>query len=657
MTATQGSSPYLQALMILMGLTVLSTPSFAGSFFSVDPESNPAHNDVELNTIFTAGTGRFDSSMSGKLYPYRLPQNGAGSLLYNGCYDDRNFRLSDLDSDNSCATEMAKNPTKTIFRLFLGYKVDCADVSVSGGICMDMSLQMNCQLTQVQIGEGPFNFPVSLRQCSMGNPIVRRAKANANVVPAAIGCYPGQDGSKYPICSPCKEGEYNDVVGTNTQKCTACPIPVIAGAAIDPSDMTTSPSTGAVSVSQCKIAESDQWSCADGYVMTPDRQQCVVETAAAPCNLRLSLTPTNPSKTEMNDGKIIAAYSGATGEVSGFTITSPSVIAPTSTSTSNATFEALGHNTYTVSVTDSVCTETASVALTAPSTTSCSACPEPSTASGNFCIIPEQTSCPTGFTMNSGICTLACTSGTALATCGLSMTTSTQNPTSTTNKNGSINVGWSGQVGSVILQTSGEGVIVNYGKYGNVQNVPVGTHTVTITDLAIPGCKISATRTLFYLPATTTYTVKCTAQICHQGYKYKYTCLQNMQTLEYSAQDYYTNLKDSCAPDTPDISPAVVCNDPVLCVSGTPPSPIPPTLCKNLTCSSGLVRLFKSAPGLEEFASVNPYKNPNEGVTCKTDAGQTLLGVCSVGTPLGTSCSAADPLTYYLITGTSETCY
>lgn len=254
---------------------------------------------------------------------------------------------------------------------------------------------------------------------------------------------------------------------------------------------------------------------------------------------------------------------------------------------------------------------------------------------------------------------LACTNGAAVPACALAMTsTSVQNPTGLTTKNGTINAYWSGANGDSILQISGtDGVIVNYGSNGNIQQLPVGTYTVTVTDTATPGCKVSATRTLFYTETSSEWIVKCTASICHQGYKYKYTCVQNTNTQLYSAQDYYTNLKDTCSPETADISPAVVCMDTTLCPPYTMPSTTPPTYCKDLTCSSGVVRLFKTTTGLEEFAGVNAYSNPTQGSTCKAASGQSLYGVCSNGTPAGTKCSMTDPIDYYLVTGTAESCY
>lgn len=649
---------YIRGLMIAFAFT-LSPVAFA-NFFSVTPELNAAHNDYELYQIFTTGTGPYDAStMSGKIFPYPLTQNGAaGAPLYNGCYDDRNNRLGNLDTDNSCATAIAAHPGISVFRLFLGYKVDCADFDSTTGTCKDMGLMMNCQLTQVQVGTGPFEGPISLRECSTGNPIVRRAKANPTTMVSGEGCYAGQDGTTYPLCTPCGNGWYNDTVGINNDACTQCPSTTPAGAAIPPSQIVTNPTSGAISASQCEIAANDPWTCATGYTMSPDNQQCIPDTSQ-PCNLSLGLEPTHPSAVGMNDGKIVATYSGANGAVTAFAITSPTAMAPSSSSGTTATFDALGHNTYTLSVTDSVCTTTASVSLTAPSSTSCSACPAGSTVNGNFCTIPNQTSCPTGFTLNSGTCTLACTNGTVVPECNLKMTSTTiNNPSGLTQKNGTINAFWSGANGDSILQISGnDGVIVNYGSNGNIQNLGVGTYTLTVTDTATPGCKVTATRTLFYIPTTSSYITKCTANICYQGFKYRYTCVQNIETLAYSAQDYYTNLKDACAPNTPDISPATVCNDAVLCPPYVQASTTPTPLCKNLSCSTGVPRLFKSASGLEEFAGSNPYSNPTQGNTCKTDAGQTILGVCSNGLPAGTKCSMVDPIDYYLVTGTTESCF
>jgi len=224
--------------------------------------------------------------------------------------------------------------------------------------------------------------------------------------------------------------------------------------------MVTNAPDGAVSASQCVIAQDDPWTCLDGYVKTSDNQQCAeAGTSSGTCHLSLSLVPTNPSSPGMNDGKIVATYVGQAGAVSAFSITSPFSYAPTSTIGTTATFDGIGHNTYTVSVTDTVCTKTASVSLTAPTSVACSACPPGSTPSGNLCIIPNQTSCPSGFTRDvSGTCTLACTTGTALGTCALKFTNTWQNSPASPTGIGELRFSTTGAVGSVLYSYSPEAV-------------------------------------------------------------------------------------------------------------------------------------------------------------------------------------------------------
>jgi len=668
------------AIFVLLSMGVARSV-FAADFFSVTPELTAPHDALALYRIFTTGVGSYDSSMNGKLYPYPLRKNGdPDGDLFNGCYDDLNNKIGPLDSDNSCASTIASNPGKSIFRLFTGYKVDCADTTGFPGTCQDMALLINCQLSQVHVPSGAVSSFVPLRQCSTGNPIVRRAKANPNYTPVGTGCYLGQDGTD-PGCKPCEKGYYNDANGTNTQACIKCPLPVIQGVDIEPILMTTNPESGAVSASQCMIDPTDPWTCAEGYTKSPDKQQCVQGTGSADaCKLSLSLIPTHPSAPGMNDGKIIATYANASGAVSNFSIIAPSSIASVAMSGSSATFDLLAHNTYTVSVTDSICTETASISLTAPTSVSCSTCPTGSSASGNLCVILGQTSCPTGFTLDGmGTCTLPCTTGTALGVCNLDfiVTTINQVPKTPTGTGGASyeTTGSSGFVSFGISPMITGMSLVDHGTSGNAQNIPIGTYFLTATDENIPGCKKSLPYTVFYKPPISVQSPKGTAKFCHKsdpvnafGNKFSVTCFYNSAgkidaysnfSPEVDAEkEYITCTGEDCSGLVCD--PMDICNKDSLFDLITPPmQPEQLKDCSTITCSSGSLILFSSAPGLGGFVSSNVYTNPTPKNSCKTGSSPNLLGFCSSATPATPTSYEACPLSsgqFYYRTQTDPAC-
>lgn len=357
------SSPAFSAAVVVPVLT-------SADFFATPPEAVPEHSNLELNKIFTSGMGRYSPSMSLKLYPYLLPQNSTfGAPLYNGCYDKKNNRLGDLDSANSCAAVIAANPGISVFRLFLGYKVGCSSSPI-GSTCPDMSLFMNCQYTQEALGTGSLDVPVSMRQCSSGNPIVHKARANAEDVPKYLGCLPGQDGTTYVECKECTNGKFNDTIGANRNACKTCSVLAMTGSPTMPHSLTqpttfdTFPASGATAGAQCLIKPTDPWTCEAAFEKTADNQLCVPRGA---CALSLTITPTNPSSPTATNGKIVAAYSAEVGTVSGFAITSPTNILPTSVSGATGIFSGLSQNTYRVSVTDSTCTSSTNITLGSPS--------------------------------------------------------------------------------------------------------------------------------------------------------------------------------------------------------------------------------------------------------------------------------------------------
>jgi len=230
-----------------LGGVVFTSSASVTDFFSVTPELSAPHDAAALYRIFMTGEGPYDSSMDGKLYPYPLTQSGSlGGMLYNGCYDDRNIRISDLDADNTCASTIASRPGASINRLFMGYKINCADSTTTPGQCKDASLLINCELTQVQNGSGTNGGYSPQRYCSTGDPIIRRAKGKSNNGSGVEGCLPGKDGTSYPSCNACPDGYYNESVGLNTSACVKCTIPVISGqsTANGPTQMVTNAPDG-----------------------------------------------------------------------------------------------------------------------------------------------------------------------------------------------------------------------------------------------------------------------------------------------------------------------------------------------------------------------------------------------------------------------------
>lgn len=360
--------------LALIALTDFSSSAFAAStastFFNVAPEPAPIHSAAELNKIFTQGVGPYSPTMKDKLYPYLLPRNSVfNAPLYNGCYDSNNNRLGDLNSVHNCAAVIAEHPGVSIFRLFLGYKVGCSG-EMSGPDCQDMSLSMNCQLTQVADLSGVLNPPTPVRECSEGYPIIHKAKANSDETTAFIGCFPGADGTTYPTCTLCANGTYNDTTGANLVACKQCTVLAMTGAETMP-NAATQPTTfdthtsggntsGAIAGAQCWIKSSDSWTCATGFSKTADNQACV---AKGECALSLNITPTNPTSPTATDGKIVASYSGETGAVSAFAITGSPSIQPNPLSGATGTFAGLGNGTYKVSVTDASCTSATNIVL------------------------------------------------------------------------------------------------------------------------------------------------------------------------------------------------------------------------------------------------------------------------------------------------------
>ncbi len=390
-------------LNVMKGLVIASlsvsafatSPSTVPEFFDVTPQTTSPHTNTDLYNIYTTGQGPYDPvTMDGKIFPYPLTVGGvAAASLYNGCYDRKNRRLHDLDPDNSCTTTNTAHPGDSIYRLFLGYKISCAATPTTPGICKDTQLMMNCKYEQVQSGTNAFEERVtSARMCSTERGIIRRARGNNSASSGTTGCPPGTDGTTYPTCTPCASGTYNSIVNPNTIACTACAPPA---AAVLHGDLTrvvwatpTTPSTGAVSASQCYPASG--LACEPGYNLSADHRTC--EAAATNCLLAITIVPKNPSPA-MADGAIAASVSGATGPVSGLTITAPTFMAPTTGGTGpTATFAGLPHNTYTVSATDSTCTANVNVTLNdAIPTPACSSCPPGSTLSGSNCVASPST--------------------------------------------------------------------------------------------------------------------------------------------------------------------------------------------------------------------------------------------------------------------------
>jgi hypothetical protein len=410
------------SLFVLFWVGSISTASAtqpSTDFFANGVSTATVHDITQLNQIFTTGQGKYDpATMAGNNFLYPLPQNGVfGANPYNGCYNDKNQWIGPLDNDatHSCTTVMAANPNISIFKLILAYKPSCNGGCVGdpncaspNTTCPDMSISMNCEYSQAQVGTGPFDSPVQKRECSPSTPITRHAKANSVDAPAFAGCYPGQNGTAYPNCTQCPTGTFNPFIGKNLGACTDCSSArtvanTLGGTQPATTDWfsapnpTASPIVGSPSSADCQLKPSmADWSCKTGYTKDPLEQYCIPTNAT--CSLSIDVTPTNPSPSTA-DGSIVATYSGQSGTVSGLTITSPSNIPPSSTSGTSATFTGLvggasPGTTYTISATDSACSQPTTVKVTLidkTPTPSCTSCPSPSTVSGTNCVQPTTT--------------------------------------------------------------------------------------------------------------------------------------------------------------------------------------------------------------------------------------------------------------------------
>ena len=388
----------LRALTAFAVGLVLSSSSYAttSDFFNVTPETpaHAVHTNTDLSQIFQTGSGPYSPTMAGKIYPYPMTKNGvAGAPLYNGCYDRKGKRLHDLDPDNSCATTIQANPGIAIFRLFVGYKVDCADSPFVAPTCKDMRLLMNCQYAQVQTGTGAFeNATAPIRECSAEHGIVRKANANSVTLPAQTGCYPGTDGTTYPTCTACAPGTFNSNYSPNKVVCTKCSdVMTVAhrdtsGPAINDSDWISSRnldgsspmSGGSESQGDCKLKKSLPWQCEPNYQKDPYEQGCVLSPPQ--CTLGMAMTQVSPTGTS-NDGSLTINVNGAQGSLVQFAITAPTTNSGSGTGTQK-TFSGLAAGAYTVTAQDSVCTQSNTYTLTAappspsptPSPTSTSGC-------------------------------------------------------------------------------------------------------------------------------------------------------------------------------------------------------------------------------------------------------------------------------------------
>ncbi len=415
----------------LLPLLVSAIPAFtfaappiastASSFFTVAPQTTrPAsHTDAALNRMFNVGEGPYTAAMAGRIYPYPFPRNGTpGAPLLNGCYDEKNQRIGNLDANLSCTSTAAARPRSPVFRLFVGYKIDCGMTPATSGplagICTNTALTLNCVFDQQQTGAPPFNVTAPRRECSAGTGIIRRPRSNSEEVPGYYGCYPGQSGLNYPNCTKCPTGTFNSIVDENKFACTACSIAnhPIANVATPPTTWITNvsdPEFGATSADQCIVDSGDGWTCQPGFTKDGTNQYCISDPPV--CTLSLSLVPTNPTFGE-SDGKIVSTYLTPSGPVTDYELFSPTTMAGTGTGASR-TFDGLAPGVYSIRATDSVCTAQAQITLTegAAAAFSCPAGQQPNAAQTACAPCPSGTfkefaggfacsSCPAASIMN-----------------------------------------------------------------------------------------------------------------------------------------------------------------------------------------------------------------------------------------------------------------
>lgn len=459
MSTSKGKSHFLFYTLLLFIPMVAkasgSTPlnpviNGVNPFFNSAPSTATPFTSTQLNTFYTTGIGPDVSTTTG-IYSYPMTIGGkavaAGGVLYNGCYDVKGNRLSNLDAGAiTCNGAASANAGKSIFMLFMGYKIGCTGpAGPAPNICQNASITINCVLIQTHVGSGPFDMQVGPSFCSGGSGIVHAAKGSNTTTPAFVACYAGQDGTTYPTCSPCASGSFNSALdGTNTTgvSCTACSTaltpPTGSTGAITyvTPPATGSPLHGATSVGDCSIQTSPAgMTCASGYQLSLDGQTCQLA-----CNLSISLVPTNTTSPATSDGKIVANWTGNQGAATA-SITAPSAIPPSSSTATSATFTPLAAGTYTVTVTDAA-------------VPGCS----------------RSTSIPIG--SNPPTCALTVTSP------------SKTDPTS--GNNGVINVTSSGAVGTVTYTPYG--TFTPSGNNGSYTNLASGSYTISGSDSGVTGC-------------------------------------------------------------------------------------------------------------------------------------------------------------------------